>query len=77
VQKEVIPVWIPASGTQFAVRYMLRKDKTQSTAFRVAQIFLSRRQKYPALVSMPPQDAENEQWHVTRFKTRVWEEGAT
>ena len=37
--ERVIPVWIPASGTQFAVRYLLRKDKPQSTAFLVAQIF--------------------------------------
>jgi hypothetical protein len=40
VQSDVIPVWIPASGTQFSVRYMLRKYETQSTVFCVAQIFM-------------------------------------
>jgi hypothetical protein len=56
VQSDVIPVWIPASETQFSVRYMLKKDKAKSTAFLVAQIFLFPFQKYPLAIRV---DAQN------------------
>jgi hypothetical protein len=48
---------------------MLRKDKTQSTAFRVAQIFVSGRRKYMRKVSLHPEVAENTHWHFTCFLT--------
>jgi hypothetical protein len=59
VQSDVIPIWIPASGTQFSLRYLLSKYKAQSTAFCVAQIFMSGRRKYMRRVSVHPQVAEN------------------
>jgi hypothetical protein len=62
VQSDVIPVWIPASETQFAVRYLLRKDKTQSTAFLVAQMCASARNMPSWLnwcFAMPPVSLED------------------